>query len=134
VLKIIKPILKNKKLLTITFWLWVAMIAYFTFTPHSPKLRLDIKEQSFRLDYLFHFIVYFGLTVLYFLWKSDKNFKIKTKFLLYFIFTAILFSGISEILQHYIPDRSFNPIDFYSNTAGIILGVFVPMLKLKLIR
>ena len=122
---------KNKKLLTITFWLWAAMIIYFTFTPNSPRLKIDLKEQSIRLDYLFHFIVYFGLTVLYFLWKSDKNFKIKTKFLLYFIITAILFSGISELLQHYIPGRSFNPIDFYSNTAGIIVGAIAPKLILK---
>lgn len=129
-----KSLLKNKKLITIAFCLWVVIIAYFTFTPKSPELKLDLKGQSFRLDYLAHFAVYFGLAVLYFLWKADENFRVKLNLLLYFLFATILFSGLGEILQNYIPDRSFNPIDFYSNTAGIILGVFVPMLVLKLIK
>ena len=124
-------LLRNKKLFTIAFWLWVLMIAYFTFTPQSPRLKFDIKEQSFRLDYLFHFAVYFGLAVLYFLWKADKNYRIKLRFLMSFIFAAILFSGLSEILQNSIPGRSFNPIDFYSNTVGIIAGIVTPKLISK---
>lgn len=124
-------LLKNKKLFAILFWVWFVLILYFTLTPYSPKLKVEIKNQSFRLDYLFHFLVYFGLAILYLLWKADIYFHVKTKHLFYFFIAALFFSGLSEYAQTYIPGRSFNPIDFYSNTTGVLVGIFVPKLILK---
>ncbi len=128
-----ESLFKNKKLFAILFWIWVALILYFTLTPIGPKLKLEIKDQSIRLDYFFHFLVYFGLSMFYLIWKADNNFRVKSKLLILFLFTSIIFSFISEIVQNYIPNRSFNPIDFYFNSAGIISGIFLPTIIFKLI-
>jgi VanZ family protein len=124
-------LLKNKKLFAILFWFWVALIIYFTLTPNSPQLKIDVKEKSFRLDYIIHFLVYLSLAILYFFWKADNYLNIKTKHLILFLATALIFSGLSEYAQAYIPGRTFNPIDFYSNAAGVILGIIGPILVLK---
>jgi VanZ family protein len=124
-------ILKNKKLFAILFWFWVALILYFTLTPYSPQLKVEVKNESFRLDYILHFLVYLGLSVLYLFWKADSLFHIKQKYLIYFLITALMLSGLSEFMQSFIPGRTFNPIDFYANAAGIIVGIIVPKLIFK---
>lgn len=121
-------ILKNKKLFAILFWIWVAIIIYFTVVPSNPELKIDIKEKSFRLDYMMHFIAYFGLSILYLFWKADNLLNVKLKYLIFFLVTALLLSGIGEYIQTYIPGRTFNPVDFYSNAAGIIAGIVAPRL------
>jgi VanZ family protein len=124
-------VLKNKKLFALAFWIWIAAILYFTLIPNSPKLKVDIKNQSFRLDYILHFLVYLSLAILYLLWKADKYFKVKLKHLAYFLIGGLILSGISEYAQTYIPGRTFNPFDFYSNVAGIVVGVVFPGLVFK---
>ena len=124
-------VLKNKKIFAAAFWIWIAVILYFTLIPNGPKLKVDIKNQSYRLDYIMHFLVYFSLAILYLLWKADSYFKVKPKHLVYFLAGALILSGISEYAQTFIPERTFNPIDFYSNMAGIIVGIIAPKLVLK---
>lgn len=124
-------ILKNKKLFALAFWLWVAIILYFTLAPNNLKLNLDIKNQSYRLDYILHFAVYFSLAILYLLWKADRFFKVKPIFLVYFLIGGLIFSGFTEYAQTYISGRTFNPYDFYCNTSGIVLGIIVPKLIFK---
>ena len=124
-------VLKNKKIFAAAFWVWIAIILYFSLIPNSPKLNIDIKDQSFRLDYILHFLVYFSLAILYILWKTDNYFRIKSKYLIYFLTGALILSGISEYAQIYIPGRTFNPVDFYSNVAGITMGLIVSKLTLK---
>ena len=119
-------VLKNKRLFSFIFWLWVAIILYFTLTPNGPQMKVDVKEQSFRLDYILHFLVYFSLAILYLLWKAEIFLKVKVKYLIYFLAGALILSGLIEYAQLYIPGRSFNPIDYLSNAAGIILGVVIP--------
>lgn len=124
-------VLKNKRLFSFIFWLWVAIILYFTLTPNSPQMKVDVKEQSFRLDYILHFLVYFSLAVLYLLWKAENFLNVKVKYLIYFLTGALILSGLIEYAQVYIPGRSFNPIDYLSNAAGIILGVVIPKILFK---
>ncbi len=124
-------VLKNKKLFSFIFWLWVAIILYFTLTPNSPQMKVDVKEQSFRLDYILHFLVYFSLAILYLLWKAENFLNVKVKYLIYFLAGALILSGLIEYAQLYIPGRSFNPIDYLSNAAGIILGVVIPKILFK---
>jgi len=121
-------ILKNKKLFAIMFWIWVAVITYFTVVPSNPEMKVEIHERSFRLDYIMHFIAYFGLSMLYLFWKADNFLNVKLKYLIFFLVTALFLSGLGEYIQTYIPGRTFNPVDFYSNAAGIIAGIVVPKL------
>ena len=94
-------------------------------------MKIDVKDQSFRLDYILHFLVYFSLAILYLLWKADKYFKVKPVLLAYFFVGGLILSGLSEYAQTFIPGRTFNPVDFYSNVSGIIVGVIAPKLVLK---
>lgn len=124
-------VLKNKKRFAFLFWVWVAIILYFTLTPNSIRLKIEIHEENIRLDYLMHFFIYLSLAILYFFWKTDNNLNIKTKNIIYFLAAALFFSGLSEFAQAYIPGRTFNPVDFYSNATGLILGVVGPKMILK---
>lgn len=126
-----KFILRNKKLFAILFWIWVALIFYFTLTPYSPSLKVDVNDQSLRLDYFLHFLVYLGLSILYLFWKADRLFHIRKKYLVYFLITALILSGLSEYAQTFIPGRTFNPVDFYANAAGILVGIVGPKLIFK---
>jgi len=121
-------ILKNKKLFAILFWAWVAAITYFTVVPSNPELKVEIKEGSFRLDYIMHFIAYFGLSMLYLFWKADNLLNVRLKYLMFFLIAALVLSGIGEYIQTYIPGRTFNPVDYYCNAAGIIAGIVAPKL------
>lgn len=121
-------IIKNKKIFAFVFWLWIAIILYFTLIPNMLKLNVNIKDHNYRLDYILHFIVYFCLAILYLLWKADHYFKVKPIFLLYFLIGGLFLSGFSEYAQSFIPGRTFNPYDFYANAAGIILGIIIPKL------
>ncbi|PLX24248.1 MAG: hypothetical protein C0597_00105 [Marinilabiliales bacterium] len=119
-------VLKNKKSFAFIFWFWVALILYFTLTPGSLYQKFAMKDQNLRMDYILHFLIYFGLSILYMLWKADNFLLVKNKFLVYFLVSALILSGISEYAQTFIPGRSFNPIDYYLNALGIILGVACP--------
>lgn len=124
-------LIKHKKLFAAIFWIWGFTIVFFSIIPNGPKLQIDINNKILRLDYLLHFLVYFTLSVLFLFWKADKYLSIKTKLILYFLAGALLFSIATELVQTYIPGRTFNPIDFFSNAAGIIAGIFVPRLFFK---
>lgn len=124
-------LLKNKKLFGLTFWIWIALIISFSIIPNGPKMQIEINENSFRLDYFLHFLVYFSLAILYLLWKADNYFNIISKHLVYFLIGGLILSGLSEYAQTFIPGRTFNPFDFYSNMSGIVLGVIVPKLIFK---
>ena len=51
--------------------------------------------------------------------------------IVYFFVGAIILAGLSEYVQTFVPGRTFNPIDFYSNVSGIIVGIIAPKLVLK---
>jgi hypothetical protein len=119
---------KNKKIFALAFWFWIVIILYFTLIPNSIKLSLDVKDHTYRLDYILHFLVYFSLAILYLLWKADRYLKVKSIYLIYFLIGGLLLSGLTE---SYIPGRTFNPFDFYSNFSGLVLGVIIPKLIFK---
>jgi VanZ family protein len=124
-------ILKNKKLFALTFWVWITLIISFSIIPNGPKMQIEIKGNMHRLDYIIHFLVYFSLAILYLLWKADNYFNMNSKHLIYFLIGGLLLSGLSEYAQSFIPERTFNPFDFYSNMSGLIIGVIIPRLVLS---
>lgn len=124
-------LLKNKKLFGLTFWIWVTLIISFSIIPNGPKMQVEIKENIYRLDYILHFLVYFSLAIFYLLWKADNYFNIISKHLVYFLIGGLILSGLSEYVQTFIPGRTFNPFDFYSNMSGVVLGVIIPKLVFK---
>lgn len=126
-----KFVFRNKKIFAIAFWIWILTIIVFSVIPNGPKMQIDINNNIYRLDYILHFLVYFSLAILYLLWKADKYFKVKSIILIYFFVGALILAGLSEYIQTFVPGRTFNPFDFYSNVSGIIIGIIAPKLMLK---
>ena len=111
------------------FWLLLTIILFISLIPLSHKILKTGSNSFFRLDYTVHFFIYFSLSVLFALWRIDKQFKISTKELIWYIFSGIAICVATEFLQIYIPGRTFNKIDLLFN----LLGLFAGILSTKLI-
>ena len=77
--------------------------------------------QSFEIDKLAHFIMYFSLTILWSLASNNLN-NSTFKLLLF----AIFFGFVLEIFQHILPfGRYFDFGDLLANSLGVIFGIFI---------
>jgi VanZ family protein len=119
-------IFRNKRFFGFIFWFWLFFILLVSILPGGPEMKAEFNDTSIRLDYLLHFIAYFSLAVFYLLWKANKYFSIKPHLLYGFLIGGFILAAGSEGIQSLIPGRTFNPYDFFSNAAGIILGIIAP--------
>ena len=99
--------------------IWFTLILVLSVLPSSTPDTLAIDRFEFRLDYLFHFLIYLPLGFALMKWGLGKR---KTKELRYTILLLLLFSILPEVLQYTISYRTFNPYDLLSNLAGTIAG------------
>lgn len=116
-------ILRNKNFWTALFWFWIIALVLFTSISFSPEMQKQ-NEGGFRFDYLEHYILYAVIPILYTLARG-AYLKILIKDRYYIILLGILFSLLTEIQQHFISGRSFNPIDLILNLAGFLSGLLV---------
>jgi len=107
----------------ILFWLWLITILVLIYYPRLPKPDIGIKKEMFRPDYIGHLAAYAILMLLYFLWRSDKSYRLPWKHILLAGLAGIVFGVLTEISQIPVPYRTFNPIDIVYNVVGILLGV-----------
>ena len=74
-----------------------------------------------------HFAAYFVATVLfYWAYKKDTVFSI-----LFSCFSLFMFSVALEVIQLYLPYRTFNPVDIAANGFGIFFFVIIWMVCWK---
>ena len=101
------------------------LILIMSSIPQIPVPKIKAFDSIIRLDYFFHFIEYFILSIFFILWRLDKKsiFKLRT-FLLYIVI-GLSIAFLDEFHQILIPGRAFNIIDFILNGFGFIMGVFV---------
>ena len=90
-----------------------------------PRFDVESYEVSdgftVRLDYFLHFLAYFALSAFFLLWRKDNWFSSVV-----LIVAAGLFIGwMTEFQQNFIPGRTYNPVDFYFNATGAIIGVLL---------
>jgi VanZ family protein len=124
-------ILKHKRYFALGFWLWLLIILLITLLPQSHRIINIDTNSEFRLDYTIHFLVYFSLSVLFIFWRIDQWLKISNKELLWYIFSGIAICAITELLQFYIPGRTFNKTDLLFNILGVIVGIVLIKLILN---
>jgi VanZ family protein len=73
------------------------------------------------------FVGYFVAVVLFYLaYKKDSVLSI-----LYSCFLIFLFSVVLEIVQLYLPYRTFNPVDIAANGVGIVFFAIIWMVCWK---
>ncbi len=84
---------------------------------------------SFRLDYIFHLILFCP-------WMFFLNY-IKTYFFKYeitlfkWVLTGLFFCISSECLQYFIPYRAFNINDAFANCLGILCSLCIYLIVSK---
>ena len=121
----------HKKFFLVLFWLWVFVIIIFSIIPNVHTMKVEIDNTLYRTDYLIHFSVYFGMSVLFLLSRGKKIFKAKPITLIWFVIGGIFLAGLSEFVQAFIPGRTLNPIDLLFNVLGVISGLISPRLLFR---
>ena len=116
------------------FWTWLLLILTFSSIPELPGPDFEMKNSILRLDYIIHFIEYFVLVSLLLFWRGGRDYRIGTRFILITLIGGIVIATLDEYHQIWIPGRTFNPVDMYSNYAGILTGMFISLLTLAILR
>ncbi len=81
-------------------------------------IKINVKEAPEETDKFVHIIMYF------FVAYSFKNLKVKNYALI-----SILYGILIEIIQFFIPYRSFSFGDIIANSIGV--GIFLVFIKMK---
>lgn len=117
------------------FWIWLIILYLLNVIPLGDNVNHNLisHKSIIRLDYLIHIItllVFSGIYLFGYL-------RMEPIFLKHGLvsFSAIVISAAIclEIIQIWIPYRTFNPLDLISNLFGAVLGIFVILLIIRLI-
>jgi VanZ family protein len=106
------------------FTLLAAMLA-LTYYPDLPDLKVRIKNEWFRLDYIGHLGFYAAISASFIIWRTGWRGKIPGILIFFTILAGTITGIITEFSQLAIPGRSFNPVDMMYNCIGILVGVAV---------
>ena len=123
-----------QKLFRTLFWIGYITILISTFVPiagNLDKIKLGSESFHIRLDHLLHLTVYF-LICMYFLFGQLKGFTLFDKnSLLNFLVITLLLATVTEVVQLWVPERTFNVFDLVSNFAGVLIGVVLIIVVLR---
>jgi VanZ family protein len=89
------------------------------------RVELGVGNIKVHLDQLLHFCVYFLICIYYFAGKWRGLTLFNTNALRKFIIVTVLLASVTEVVQLWIPVRTFNPMDWMANISGVILGLGV---------
>jgi VanZ family protein len=123
-----KPI--SKYLLVV----WLMTIIVVSSTPNIPTLKIHPGKAEIRLDYLMHFFEYGLLGFLAFLTFAGNTFKMSYKKYLLIAASLIIFAFLDELHQKFIPGRSYNLKDFFSNMTGIVAALVFCLFVFRIIE
>ncbi|MHC1703481.1 MAG: VanZ family protein [Tenuifilaceae bacterium] len=111
----------RKTLLIYTLLIFV--MAVITINSYEKSLN-NTYVLSFRLDYLIHFVVF--IPWMWLVWKAyDVNFRKDLLQAITWIFLGLIFAGLTEGIQYFIPYRAFNINDLLANSIGVLLGALL---------
>jgi VanZ family protein len=124
-----------EKVYKFVFWIGyfiVLITAFLPITGELNKIYLGSVSLHIRLDHFLHFIVYF-LICMYYCIGLVKGLSLFTSgTLLKFIVSVISLATVTEVVQIWVPERAFNPMDWVANVAGIFIGVIVIISYIKI--
>ena len=118
----------KKHLFSGLFFSWLTALLVLTYYPDLPDIKVRIRDEWFRTDYLGHAGFYAVLMLLFLLWHKFRRGALGRVFLLWATLGGIAFSALTEATQYFVPGRSVNPFDLMYNCLGIIAGSFVYLL------
>jgi VanZ family protein len=97
---------------TIVFFVYAGVVALTSLYPGS-------NESVEHLDKVVHLLVYYIFAVFGYRMLANK------RHYLYICLGIIVYSGLIELGQSYIPGREMSALDLLANIAGVALGVIV---------
>lgn len=108
-------------------WLIIAYLILVVFVLTAsihPVVRLNkIKLLDIRLDYILHFLLFIPWMILA-RWRWARGEGEQAVF--YLTAGAGLFlAGLTEVIQIFVPFRSFSISDFAANSLGIFMGALI---------
>ena len=104
---------------SLIFVTWIVAITVLSVIPYSKNgiASLQLTESGMDL----HFVGYFVASSLcYWAYRKDTLFSV-----LFSCFSIFLFSVLLEVVQLYLPYRTFNPTDIAANALGIFFFVVI---------
>jgi VanZ family protein len=94
--------------------------------------EIGFGELKVRMDHLLHTLAYFVFSMYYITGRYFKLNLFKKRTHIFFFFLLFLLGLLAEVLQIWVPYRSFSIMDLFSNLVGIIAGYFVTVLNFRI--
>lgn len=116
-----------KRIFNFVFWIYLLALLILNVIPDVPAPEIKTGDEWIRLDYAIHFLMYFIAGLL--LYYSQKSTGQRAVFL--HLSVMVIYAGFSEILQLWIPGRTFNPVDLVYNLLGVVVGTLLPLVLIK---
>lgn len=105
-------------------WLLVLSVGLITIAsviPHGSAATLTVPVVSVDLDKIVHFLGFACLLLLAFAASKHLSFWQGVRALVY----VVMFGAVIEIVQYFIPYRTFNPVDIFANLCGVVFGALL---------
>ncbi len=112
-----------RTIFAILFFTLLAALLALTYYPDLPDLKVRVKGEWFRLDYIGHLGFYAAISASFITWRTGWRGKIPGILIFFTILAGTVTGIITEFSQLAIPGRSFNPVDMAYNFAGVLVGV-----------
>jgi uncharacterized membrane protein AbrB (regulator of aidB expression) len=107
----------------IIFFTLLGLLLALTYYPDLPDMKIKVKDEWFRLDYIGHLGFYAAIAAAFLTWRAGWRSKIPGMLLFLTILGGFILGTATEYSQLAIPRRSFNPFDMMYNCLGILVGV-----------
>jgi len=125
----------KKYYFSILLILYILTILVFTLMPGwSTNRRLGYGIFEFRADYWYHLFAYIGFGFLFIAWQMNALIDKSIRNLIPVFLLCISFAFSTEVLQLFVPGRSFNIKDFICNSIGIGFAFFMFVLFRPLVK
>jgi VanZ family protein len=127
----------HQKIFRYIFWTGYLTVLITAFIPLGwdfAKIKIGPEAFHIRLDHLLHLAAYL-LICMYYLFGLRKGLTLFNKnSLRKFVLLILLLGTITEVVQIWIPSRSFNVFDMAANVAGVVAGVGIVSLMQRRLR
>ncbi len=101
------------------FYIYILAVFFLSlYSFGNTDIKISPRFFGIESDKIIHFIMFFPFPAL-------ARYSLKCKSYLYILLSGLLISGIAEMLQNLVPERSFELCDIAANFLAIISGTFL---------
>ncbi len=118
------------------FWGWLLVVLVLNVVPLGNELNQDLTTIRFvfRLDYVLHLLSFLVFALIWILGKLKGVCWFETYEVLKFGGIVFVSAIIIELVQIFIPYRTFNPMDMIANLIGALLTMICVVISHRLHR